>query len=388
MLIYFVLIAIIILLYFTINKTKLSDSIKRNTFVWISAVLFLLLFSLRHEYMGYDLNVYLSSFKNINKMSWGEVLSNPKYIHFEPGFVVLNKFIGSIWLNNNFYLFFIAFLSILPVFVVIQKHSSNVLISVLIWVCCGHFLYVFSALRQAIAMAICLYAMSKLWDNHPLQFLIWVLVAWLIHSSSIIILGVLIPYVINNSRGLKSFYTIMIIVAFVAVFLFPQQMATIAMTLIGKTYNPSAANDGTGLMALVYFAVYIFALLTHNQNDSKSELVINIYAIAVVAQAFSRAHSQAGRIAVFFEIVVIILLPVILCECYFGEKNPKPMLKGYINVDNYRYVRKNTPRYIYIDGAMWCKILVIICFLVLGLYQIAYVPWPRANPYIFFWMQV
>ena len=64
------------------------------------------------------------------------------------------------------------------------------------------------------------------------------------------------------------------------------------------------------------------------------------------------------------------------------------MLKGYINVDNSRYVRKNTPRYIYIDGAMWCKILVIICFLVLGLYQIAYVPWPRANPYIFFWMQV
>lgn len=385
MLIYFVLIAIIVLLYYFINKTKWSDSIKRNNFVWISAVLFLLLFGLRDQSMGIDVGTYINSFEEINKMTLGQVLSNPNYIHFEPGFVILNKLIGSISLDANFYLFCISLICIVFVFVVIQKHSSNALISVLVWMCCGHFLFIFSALRQAIAISICLYSMSLLWDKHPIKFMIGVLFACLFHKSSAITLVVFIPYLINNSRGLKAFYTMCMVVAYVVIFLFPKEIVTFAMSLMGKTYNPASSNDGTGLMSLVYFVIYIFALLTHNQKDKKSELLINMYAFAIVAQAFSRAHSLAGRIAVYFEILGIILIPVLLCECNLGEINPKPVMSKYITADNYKDTMTNTPRCVYIDGAVWSKLFVVICFLCLGLYQIANIGWAEANPYIFFW---
>ena len=186
MLPYIISYVIIFITAFVVRKAKISES-KRN--MWIATISFLtltILLGLRHPSMGVDLGYqseigYLASHKVISNMSWKTVLELRSFLNYEKGYVVFCKLIGCISDDAQLFLFVCSAASFFSIFHIIEKYSPNPTLSVYIYMGVPVFLAHFSALRQILAISLCVYSIKFIENKKPIKFIVTVLIASLFH---------------------------------------------------------------------------------------------------------------------------------------------------------------------------------------------------------------
>lgn len=331
---------------------------KNKAFALKGGFIFLfLIFALRHPCMGNDLHYlsrggYLGSFDILNQMSWKEILTLEKFLNYEKGYVVLNKLIGSIWNNRQFFMAVIAFLSIYPVYRFIKKYSFSPAISYVVYMGIPVFLMLFSGMRQIIAIAICVYAIDFIIEKKPVQFTALVLFSTLFHSSASIFLVAYPIYYLKFSRRTRWASVAMLGV----VFLFRYQLFSVFSKLFKE--NAETTETGAFLLFLIFTAIYIFCFLFKNDELHDHEIVdglLNIFYAACIMQSFSGIHNLAMRAGYYFMIVLVVLLPNIIITT--PVKNNRKIMIG----------------------------TVVLIFSVYGLYKLRESTWAQAVPYYFFW---
>jgi len=116
-----------------------------------------------------------------------------------------------------------------------------------------------------------------------------------------------------------------------------------------------ADDNGAITLFLVFCAVYIYLILLNKKFDESQNGVVNLFYVACVCQAFGGIYQTAMRVGYYFMIYLIIALPNTITQ----NKNKQEYQTNYL--------------------------LVLIAFLVFGLYSIRTSTWAMAYPYYFFW---
>ncbi len=327
--------------------------IARGGFIFL-----LLIFALRHPSMGNDLHYqdsfgYLGSFDRLNGLSWTEIFKLNHFMNYEKGYIVLNKVIGAIWNNRQFFIAVMAFLSLYPIYRFIKNKSYVPAMSYVVLLGLPVFLMYYSGFRQIIAIGICLYSVDYIQGKKIIKFLASVIIATLFHSSAWVFL---IAYPLYYYRPSKKIRWISVGLIGV-VYAFRYRLFNAFSVLFKEDVGLVESSALT--LVIVFTAIYVFCFVfSDEQKNEEISGLMNIFYCACVTQSFAGLHNLAMRVGYYFMIILIVLLPNVINTMTI-ESNRKVM--------NYA---------------------VLSSFGVYGLYSLSTTFWAKAVPYYFFWQNI
>lgn len=427
---------------------KYSRFSKETKRIVVCTVMFLAIFftfALRHQCMGIDLHYqnpktgYLHSFDELTGMPWSKVIRLEKYQNYERGYIIFNKFIGMINPSRQFFMACCAFCSIAPVAWTIYKRSESPALSFVIYMGIPYFLLIFSGLRQAIAVGLCFWAFSFVQSRKPIPFVLLVLLANAFHSTAILFLVIYPAYYFRPS--IKMRWASLFILSLVYIH------ADFLFDLLAKYMDSTAISDNTGAinLFLVFCLIYTFCitimknggvqkrgyrnmLLNKDDEIGKQQGYLNVFWFACAMQAFGGVYSLALRLAYYYIIILVLLLPSAILHMSRGKlilikgetapaTPPTPTVRPVPSrMSGEEYLRykseslKNcklkatckrfgqalmynrASRYVINFWRAHRKTIilwvVVVCFTVSGLHGLARTYWSMSYPYYFFWQTV
>ena len=130
-----------------------------------------LLFALKHPFCGGDLrygqsNGYLALYCKIAGFSWKEALTEEVY-NFERGYILFNKLLSLFSDDHQFFLAACAAVCFLPIGYTVYKLSDHPDLSVYVFLGMPVFSLFFSAVRQVIAISLCVLALLWVMEKKP-----------------------------------------------------------------------------------------------------------------------------------------------------------------------------------------------------------------------------
>lgn len=352
---YFIMYILIGLMGFVSYSAQHRFSNLKPILGWISFTLVFLVLALRHQSMGIDLGYYsryhtgyLDSFDVLGSLSWSQVLETKNYLNYEYGYILLNKLIGGIWRDRQFFLASCALLSVWPVAKTAGQKSVSPVLSCVIYLALPVFEILFSGLRQGIAVGICFWTLRYIQKKKPFHFLLAVLLACTLHKATFVFL---LAYPIYHLRVSKPF-RFMSVLLIPLIFLFRVQLFGILSLL----FKQNAVMDHNGAVNLLILFVGIYAVCSVfvREEDAENNGYLNLFFVCCVTQVFSNIYSTALRVGYYFIPFVILLIPGIIAEM-------EPRLR------------------------VIARLAVIVFFVAFGLNMLYNSTWAMAYPYYWFW---
>lgn len=169
-----------------------------------------------------------------------------------------------------------------------------------------------SAIKQGMAMSFCLYSLTYVFQRKPIKYLICVCIAFLFHSSALIFFPIYFCWSTQEKiSGWKKLATV------ASAFLFVIYLAEILSIFGGERFE----NYGTEILKTNNYSFYvmvfwliIFVAFRRRliEIDTRNELLILMYAIAVILMLLGFRNAFTKRIASYFSVVQIMLLPQLI----------------------------------------------------------------------------
>lgn len=336
MIMYFLYLFIIIIEYLIFVKYKIFKIKNRKFFfVTIAFLEIVLLAGFRQVTIGADTQSYLNGlhyYKNIPK---GEVLFSELVYPFkyEIGYFSLVKICAFLSMSDTIFLFLIAILIYLPIFMFIYKYSSNVIISILVYFAFGYFSYSLGIFRQMIAGSIILCSLTFIFERKIIKFLLMVLLASLFHSTALIVIPLYFIYKINY----KAIYFISIL-SQIFMYFFGRQIILFVFLHIsnfsGYVDSVYDSSEGLGLNIILFNVIMLLFLIIeyskdkkntvfdYNNNQSKFIFFGKAICIAGVLQILGYKFGIFGRIVCYYSIFLIPAIPLLI-QHYAKTKNDR-----------------------------------------------------------------
>jgi len=355
MLAYFMVNFSVILLatfFLLINRSNLNMNNENKTttvFLLITFLVLLLISGFRGGFTS-DYKNYSNLFHYFNSFSWSEFFNQSFYE--EPGFIVLNKIIGSIT-NNEVYFFLITSFIILALFFrEFRRDSMHIWISILLFINIGAFYTSFNILRQIIAVSIIFAGSRYLYNRQFIKYVIIIFIASLFHQTSWLILP--FYFLLNLKFNIKN--AILTITLSLFTILFLDSLIDIILRFISKYSGYAYGMTGLNITsAVVPVMILIFVLIHHKliRPDSiKQRIWINASFYYAFFSILGLKVQMLQRFAEFFNPFILLIIPLII----------------------YKILNKNL-RVIYI---------IIITFLLIG-YNLIVLSGTGYDPYYFMW---
>lgn len=303
----------ILLVYISEYKVK---SKKSKTVLRVMAVLPLLIISAIRYNVGTDYDKrYVQDYINLSN---GIDVPN-----LEIGFKAID-YTCLLFTKETFLLFIVTSIIILSIiFEVIYKKSTNKVLSIVIFFFGGYFFGTLNLVRQYIAVVLIMLGYQFLTSENKkkayIGFIICAILAFLMHSSSIICFAILF----FNKKNLVSIKWIIPVSIFVLIL--NQNIMKILTPIIENTrfnvylIGKFAGGEISLLTIIENFAVYIFMYSIYyyykknNKNIEKEGITyLNIQGLALLCTVAGVIHMQFLRIAIYFWIFQILSIPYYL----------------------------------------------------------------------------
>lgn len=346
----------ILLVYISEYKVK---SKKSKTVLRVIAVLPLLIISAIRYNVGTDYDKrYVQDYINLSN---GIDVSN-----LEIGFKAID-YICLLFTKETFLLFIVTSIIILSIiFEVIYKKSTNKVLSIVIFFFGGYFFGTLNLVRQYIAVVLIMLGYQFLTSENKkkayIGFIICAILAFLMHSSSIICFAILF----FNKKNLVSIKWVIPVSIFVLIL--NQNIMKILTPIIENTrfnvylIGKFAGGELSLLTIIENFAVYIFMYSIYyyykknNKNIEKEGITyLNIQGLALLCTVAGVIHMQFLRIAIYFWIFQILSIP------YYLEYVPYEKIADLIETKFNKKISINT-----VKNAVYS--LVIIGFIAIFIY--------------------
>ena len=246
-------------------------------------------------------------------------------------FLKLSDFLANISnYNYQVFIFVTSFLFVYILYLAIWHLSDNVEISILMFMLSTFYFGGMNAIRQGIAVSICLYAIryivandeEKLLElntkkakrekrNNILKFIICVVIAMMIHDTTIICLGYLVLDRIkfNNIKPL---------IAVALAFAFSNKIRDLLFLIIKNTsvkHYGSVINPGSSDVAETYILMVIGTFLVvsyikwYYETDRTFNLFFNMLLVAMILGIFTTWMPYGKRVMWNYLFVIIFLIP-------------------------------------------------------------------------------
>lgn len=177
-------------------KIYQHSSIKDHKILYYGFLILIVLsfgtiFGARYD-VGIDYLSYLSIFEDYGK---GKEIRDS----FEPGFVLINKFLSK---NNIHYFFYFALIASVQMTFIVMSFKSNpqLLLFILITLMCGPFTGWMNIMRQEVVVCVFIWLIVTIDKRSFLNYLIWILICtFCFHKSAIILIP--LYFIIKNRKN-------------------------------------------------------------------------------------------------------------------------------------------------------------------------------------------
>ena len=149
---------------------------QKKTYITLMAILHAFVCGWRYMYLTGDLRKYAWGYYGITEYGWfsEEVFNGGR----NSGFFWLQKLFSTLTSGDfQVFLIFIAVVSEIALAIIIYRYSPAPWLSYLLWNCFGFYLFGFSAIKQALAMALLMLAFIGIMEEKPKKFLLWTALA-------------------------------------------------------------------------------------------------------------------------------------------------------------------------------------------------------------------
>lgn len=278
---------------------------QKRIYIALMAILHTFVCGWRYMYLTGDLLKYSGQYTRIYPVNgWfsEQVFDGGRNF----GFAWLSKLLSLIS-NGNFQilLIVIAVITEIAVAVIIYRYSPAPWLSYLLWDCFGFYIFGFSAIKQALAMGLLMFAFTGIMEERPKRFFLWTVLAGCIHAPALIFLP---AYWIAKSKLSVRRMTAYVISAGL-IFIFRNQI----VTFISEFYYDETAftvNDRLGgrfMMIAALIAAGVFLRGFSGKNFSK---LFNLMIAAAILQMFSGFDNVFSRLTDYYFQFLILYLPM------------------------------------------------------------------------------
>lgn len=235
-------------------------------------------------------------------------VTNNNYLLSEIGFYFCNWLLARIYAEPQLLLLATSAFIVYSVMRFIYKNSENVLLSVVMFVCLGLWTFNMNGMRQALAMAICLWAYEFVKKDKFWKFLLVVFIAFLFHKTSVVFLAVyLIKFLKFDAKSVLFF--LILLGVFVAL---SPILVQYFDEVYDKNYSEGESFESGGLFQLLlYVIILIVALIFNNamrEKDGKNFFYLTLLALFFFVMRYIGIQIFE-RISYYFSYFAILLLP-------------------------------------------------------------------------------
>jgi len=174
-----------------------------------------------------------------------------------------------------------------------------------------------SAMRQSLAIAIFIASIPYIYKKDPFRYFICIGIAWLFHSSALILLPLyLLGYIkwkINIISG------VIIIFLFISLFLFGKNLAPYVNQFIQGNFEKYDVYQGGSVVGsgfgIFYFSIFFILVLVYERyQNAQTSLLFKIVIIGFMLIPFGLIIQLIGRVGMYLGPSAIIVYPVILMK--------------------------------------------------------------------------
>lgn len=272
------------------------------------------------DYFGYMYNYYmtppLKSFTSVFGLD----------VHGEIGFTFIYSIFRTFNIRFEFFVGLIGLLTMLLIYRFIKKYSKLPITSLTMFYVLYYLVYVFSGIRQGLAIAIFVGIGIDLYKSKKYkEFIFLVLLTATIHSSIII---TLLVFAVDKVKLSYKFYGALTIIALLIM------VTNLDMTLInllpGFLSNKILSYWGDGGISILAFAnraVFLFLILFYSFGKSESEDMLffkKLYILSFLLYILTiKSMTISSRISLYFKVFEIVLVPNIAMMLAKQSKNFK-----------------------------------------------------------------
>ena len=285
---------------------------QKKIYIALMAILHTFVCGWRYKYITGDLLKYAWSYEHVYaNYDWfsEEVFSGGRnFLFFWAEKLFTQLFNG----DFQFFLIFIAIVTEIAVAIIIYRYSPAPWLSYLLWNCFGFYIFGFSAIKQALAMGLLMFAFTGIMEEKPKKFLFWTALAGCVHAPALIFLP---AYWMAKSR-LSTRKLIFYAVSAGLIFLFRNPI----VKFISDFYYDEAdfmVNARVGGRFLMMVALLFAGILLRGFSGKYFTKLFNLILVAAILQMFSGFDNVFTRLTDYYFQFVILYLPMM----FYPEKD-------------------------------------------------------------------
>lgn len=272
---------------------------KRWWFLFLAALPMFVLIAFRNSLIGADTSVYLKFFDQMVDTPWHMIFYiNDLTYEFEPGFVLFEKILTLITHSPYVYQVIystIYFLSVVTFANEIEKEQFSFLF---FFATLGNYIFMFTGVRQCIAISICLLSYKFVKERRLIPFLLLLVLAYTFHRSAILFLAVYFIYNRKINFINSAFYAAFGVIAYININLIQRWFNSV----FKFDYDVELSEGGVIFLFIIicitafsYFMVYYYKKQNFNTIG-----MLNVNVITLVLWIIRLATRVAERPSYYF----------------------------------------------------------------------------------------
>ncbi len=280
-----------------------EKTISKNWFMVIAILPMMFLIAFRGVSLGADTGQYLNNFIAIRDGVFESVLANSR---MEEGYLYFVK--GVTYLTQSPKVFQVVYTSIYTIAIVIlmQEFEDNCFDFLFFFGTLGLYMFMFTGVRQCLAMSMCIIAYRFAVRRKLIWFIIFVFIAYNLHSSAALFLVV---YFVIRLK-LKWYNILFYIIGALLATLYIEQIQNFFNDAWDLSYGVEKTGNGGIFFAYLLFLVVLSGFLLYQSNNiEKNKFLMNLSIITVVFWALRLVTRVAERPSYYFMFFVCALVP-------------------------------------------------------------------------------
>ncbi len=300
------IIYIVIFIIASILMSMYLKSKEKRIFIILSAGILILFSGLRY-YVGTDYNSYINSWYKLKDLNLLDSLSQ--------SFEIINFLIIKITsiINSNdpqLYIFIYSLFTIIFVYKSLVTENKKLIPYYLLTYLTLFFSFSLNGIRQGLAIAIILYAFTYLKVNNKKKFLIFTLLAILVHNTAVIVL----PFALYNNDK-KKFKAIILIYAITTLIIifgssFLYNIPQLARYLeYFRIYSSSELGFGVLFKKAPLIILYCFFYKKLKEDNENTSLYFSILIVDLILSYLGYFSYYLNRISLYFSVMQVFAIP-------------------------------------------------------------------------------
>lgn len=321
----FYLMCFFILLVLAVLNVQMHDKLSTQILTGLAAIMLICIAGLRYE-TGGDWDTYTMLFNHFPTFS--QLIGRPAVfadVPVEEGFVLLSAFIKSLGGTVQHLFFVVTFINITLIACAARKYTQYPVVALLCYYGILYFNLEMIYIRQAMAVALCFFALQYIEPRRIVPYLVFILLACTFHRVA----ALMIPlYFIMHRRIPSWVYLTAVGVGAVLMLAGIPWIQTIFLTVAGwlgenyadkaETYTQNAmfaVNRGLSIGFVLNLAMLVVLMLFKKQIDERPHgtVMLNMFAASLLLYYYCfELVEVSNRVRLFFLIGIIALLPMVL----------------------------------------------------------------------------